>query len=132
MEDGLKGAHLQIATGMWNPTFLRQNGGKFEGLEIDLLDELARRAGFTYELTFPNTTAVESWTVWLQETMAVADMVTYSYWTITPERMSLGAYSPYGFLDAGLVMITIPPEVKELCTERGVFLPCPLQPCSLD
>ncbi|CAL1163889.1 unnamed protein product, partial [Cladocopium goreaui] len=128
MEDGLKGAHLQIATGMWNPTFLRQNGGKFEGLEIDLLDELARRAGFTYELTFPNTTAVESWTVWLQETMAVADMVTYSYWTITPERMSLGAYSPYGFLDAGLVMITIPPEVKNFALNEVFSFLAPFSP----
>eukprot|EP00435_Cladocopium_sp_Y103_P046194 s1236_g13.t1 len=128
MKDGLKGAHLQIATGMWDPAFLRQNGGKFEGLEIDLLDELARRAGFTYDLTFPNTTAVESWTAWLKENLAAADMVTFAHWTITPERMAFGAYSPYGFLDAGFMMVVMPPEVKNFTLNEVFSFLAPFTP----
>ena len=42
------------------------------------------------------------------------DMITYSYWFITPQRMAIGAYSPYGFLNAILFATVIPPDARDL------------------
>ena len=50
-------------------------------------------------------------------------MVAHAWWFITPVRMSLGAYSPYGFLDSMFYTVVVPqmhwlasnnPHVNEL------------------
>ena len=38
------------------------------------------------------------------------DMITYAYWFITPGRMGIGAYSPYGFLEAMLFAVVVPKD----------------------
>ena len=46
------------------------------------------------------------------------DMITFAYWFITPARMAIGAYSPYGFLDSMLFATIVPPAACLLERDR--------------
>lgn len=107
----LEGIHLHIGSGIYDTRFLRLNEfNQYIGLEVDLMDELARRAGFTYSIVIHDWTNVTSYRKALQERMQLQDMITFAYWFITPGRMAMGAYSPYGFLDSMLFATIVPPE----------------------
>ena len=128
-EYALQGIHIQVGTGIWDERFLAWDSAKaaYGGLEVDLLDELARRARFSYSLVMHNWTRIlnshsrpqcsssmlrfgekdgcglrtpGAWLDKLEESIVRFDLVTYGYWFITPKRMARGAFSPYGFLDA--------------------------------
>lgn len=47
------------------------------------------------------------------------DMITFAYWFITPNRMAMGAYSPYGFLDSMLFATIVPPASWHLLAILG-------------
>ena len=109
-DEALKGAHLSIITTEWDPRILRWDAStrQWTGLEVKLLDELSRRASFTYSLEVKDWSNVSDWDTKLFETTAQYDLVTAGYWHITPERMQKGVYSPYGFLDSTLWLVAIP------------------------
>jgi hypothetical protein len=46
-------------------------------------------------------------------------MITFAYWFITPNRMAMGAYSPYGFLDSMLFATIVPPASWHLLAILG-------------
>ncbi|CAK9076161.1 unnamed protein product [Durusdinium trenchii] len=80
------------------------------GLEIDILNELGLRAGFTYSMVIHDWSNITSFKKALAERIMLQDMITYAYWFITPGRMGIGAYSPYGFLEAMLFAVVVPKE----------------------
>jgi hypothetical protein len=105
--DGLRGAHLSIGTTLWSDMYLKYDGdGNLFGFERDLLNELSRRASFTYDLSVLDMSPYESWTAGLLQEMKSHDVVTTSYWAITPERTLGGAFSPYGYHDASMILVS--------------------------
>jgi len=120
IEQGLRGQHLSIGTGLWSDIYLREDKttGELAGVELKILDALASRAGFTFDLYLHNWTTLDSWTTALKETSPLYDMITHSYWTISLERAMQGSYSPFGFLDGSTMMVA---------PEANVYQPSTLQ-----
>ena len=128
--EGLQGVHLHIGSGLYDERFLRWDDAtnSWQGLEVDLLDELARRAGFNYTIVILDWSNLTDYDAALQEKKWEVDMVTYAYWYITPQRMVAGAYSPYGFLDSMLYATVVPPEVEWLSYEEIFSFTTPFSP----
>ncbi|CAJ1389273.1 unnamed protein product [Effrenium voratum] len=114
--DALTGIHLSIGTGVWDERFLRWDPlfQRWSGLEVELLDQLSLSAGFTYQLVINDWSNVTNWRRKLREAVLEWDVVAHAWWFITPVRMSLGAYSPYGFLDSMFYTVVVPEEVARL------------------
>ncbi|CAE7508392.1 GRID1 [Symbiodinium sp. CCMP2456] len=121
-EDGLRDMHIEVGTGIWDERFLAldETTGAYVGLEVKLLEELSRRGRFTYSLNFHNWTSSSTWLEQLQDAIGRFDLVTYAYWFITPERMSIGAYSPYGILDA-VYWAVVMEETKDAIDLEEIF-----------
>lgn len=125
----LEGIHLHIGSGIYDTRFLRLNEwNQYVGLEVDLMDELARRAGFTYTIVIHDWTNVTSYRKALKQRMQLQDMITFAYWFITPSRMAMGAYSPYGFLDSMLFATIVPPERSRLSFDEIFSFLTPFSP----
>ena len=62
-----------------------------------------------------------SWSTFLIDFLPKYDMITYAYWTITAERMSAGAFSPYGFQDNSYVLITAREQAKTGASWANIF-----------
>jgi len=130
VDRGLQGIHLHIGSGIYDTRFLRINDlNQYEGLEIDLLDELARHAGFTYSIVIHDWTNLNiSYRQALRQRKEMQDMITFAYWFITPSRMAMGAYSPYGFLDSMLFATVIPPEKAKFSFDEIFSFLTPFSP----
>ncbi len=50
-KSSLKGKKLKAATGIYAPFAFKDKDGKTVGFDIDLMDALAKKCGFTYDLT---------------------------------------------------------------------------------
>eukprot|EP00438_Fugacium_kawagutii_P030409 Skav230852 [mRNA] locus=scaffold3471:277229:281486:+ [translate_table: standard] len=112
---------LQIQLELQERPIVASWGAWYEGLEVDLLNELGRRAGFTYSIIVHDWGNITDYETALQERMEMQDMITFAYWFITPFRMAMGAYSPYGFLDS-MLFATIVPPASWLRTSRSADL----------
>lgn len=108
----LAGSHLSIATGIWDPFYLREeDNGELAGMEALIIEELARTGGFTYDFILHNWSSVTSWGAALVETTPFYDLITFSYWTINLDNTLQGAYSPYSLYDLSLVLAS--PSAKK-------------------
>lgn len=47
----LKGAKLKIGTGIYAPFSFKDDSGKLMGFDVDLIEALSKKTGFTYEIT---------------------------------------------------------------------------------
>lgn len=109
MRDGLAGKNLIIGTGVYADGFITKDdsSGSMTGFEIDVLDELAAVGNFTYDIYLINSSEVSNWSTFLGEYLEHFDMITYTYWVLTPGRALDGAFSPYGIFDLSYIFLML-------------------------
>lgn len=116
IEGVLRGLTINVASGLWDDLFLRQEGAGYAGFEKSLLDALSERAGFNYNLLMRPPSEGVSWGNWLFELMDNYDVVTYGYWQETQARANRGALTPRGFIDASYRMVALSTDGDEETT----------------
>jgi len=88
-EDMLRGKHLNVLDYEW-PGFAEKDVAApkgWKGLDIDLLDEIGERLGFTYEVAEMATIGDESWAQMLDRSVEQTDLI-LSYWGRTTARIN--------------------------------------------
>eukprot|EP00403_Amphidinium_massartii_P004114 CAMPEP_0178378160 /NCGR_PEP_ID=MMETSP0689_2-20121128/4284_1 /TAXON_ID=160604 /ORGANISM="Amphidinium massartii, Strain CS-259" /LENGTH=499 /DNA_ID=CAMNT_0019998223 /DNA_START=72 /DNA_END=1567 /DNA_ORIENTATION=+ len=105
-EDALQGLHLNVVANLYyEPWFHEDETGHQSGFHMDILRELATRAGFNYTVHVIDTAALGSnfsWTDLLVNSTRSFD-VSMDSWIVVPQRIALGLRPPYSFLDRTLV-----------------------------
>eukprot|EP00929_Paragymnodinium_shiwhaense_P086580 TRINITY_DN4708_c0_g1_i3.p1 TRINITY_DN4708_c0_g1~~TRINITY_DN4708_c0_g1_i3.p1 ORF type:complete len:809 (-),score=149.62 TRINITY_DN4708_c0_g1_i3:210-2636(-) len=99
LRDALRGVKLHAAVTLWDDGLLKKDdSGVFTGLYADMMTDLSRRAGFTYEFHEHPFAEGYGWTDWLLETIDLYD-INVEYWNPTPSRTSQGAFPCFGLFD---------------------------------
>ena len=109
-ESLLRGHHLTTLDYAW-PLFATKNASApsgWSGLDIEILDKLSSRLGFTYDVKEMTTLSGESWGAMLERMTLEADLV-LSYWSPTSSRMNSSAFSfLYPHIDYSGVLVVRP------------------------
>ena len=86
------------------------------GLQVVLMDEVARRGKFTWRNSFTFTPFRPEGSTWTQYLAWMVDSydVSVSWWYISPEREALGISFPMGWYDGTVIMIKKENPVKYL------------------
>ena len=108
--DALSGQSLHFVAALYDDNWIACDGdGTCTGFHVDLMDALAQRAGFTYQITGVNWEAIGSWTEYLVSSMYLFDG-NLDWWLETPSRVARSVKCPYRFLDMGIMSATFASE----------------------
>lgn len=111
----LSGKNLSVFLVNDNPTFVKNS---YEGILIELLDEVARRANFSWRNSHSignlTTTGISTYDELLKWSTNHYD-ISASHWDQHIDRILIGSVFPYGWYDESLVLVEIEkPEKKEV------------------
>ena len=97
--DALAGVTLHFAAALYDDDWIACDAdGACTGFHVRLMDILAQRAGFEYEISGIPSAEIDDWTVYLYESLSSYD-VNLDWWVQNPQRAALGMRCPYEFLD---------------------------------
>lgn len=114
LRDGLQGLNLNVVFGSYEGSFFNYDevtgiDSTDPGLVAVLMDELARRAGFSWRDSFgiyqDATELNTTWSELLSWTVDNYD-VTADWWAVELERINSGVAFPEGFLDSSLMLVS--------------------------
>ena len=104
--DALAGVTLHFAAALYDDDWIACDAeGSCSGFHVRLMDILAQRAGFEYEISGIPSAEIDDWTVYLYESLSSYD-VNLDWWVQNPQRAALGMRCPYEFLDMSIMSST--------------------------
>ncbi|GFH43974.1 hypothetical protein CTEN210_00448 [Chaetoceros tenuissimus] len=117
LRDALFGLNLNVALLLDNKYVTYDENGNIDsrnpGLVVEILDEVSRRGGFTWQDSFASIskdefrarTGDETWTDFLMWTISTYD-ISINWWSRTPERLTKGAVYPRGWYEGSFIIVT--------------------------
>lgn len=117
LRDALYGLNLNVALLLDDKYVTYDERGNIDsrnpGLVVEILDEVSRRGGFTWQDSFASIskdafrarTGDETWTDFLMWTISTYD-ISINWWSRTPERLTKGVVYPRGWYEGSFIIVT--------------------------
>jgi len=113
LEDGLNGLQLSLAMAAYKGAYFNYDeetgiDKEYPGMQAVVLDELARRGGWTWRQSFGITTSPpgnHTWVELLKWSIDVYDMH-ISWWSPTTERLQIGSAIVKEWYDASIILVS--------------------------
>ncbi|KAL3942955.1 MAG: hypothetical protein SGBAC_002944 [Bacillariaceae sp.] len=120
LKDSLRGRQLHVQLGAYSDSYFQYSPTEgidpvYPGIQAALLDEVARRAGFTWRESFGvfvEPVQGESFTELLVWSVGAFDL-SVDWWSRNLERMSLGVAYPQEWYDSSIILIGKKPESQQ-------------------